>query len=79
MPRIYRQCTCRFGQRHIIDPSEDFTRLAFDTITLCAMNYRCAPPSYRILDPSLIALGPAHRLNNFYKVRARSGRGAGRR
>ncbi|KAI0356058.1 fatty acid hydroxylase [Trametes cingulata] len=30
----------RFGPRHVIDPSEDFTRLAFDTITLCAMSYR---------------------------------------
>ncbi|KAI0676431.1 fatty acid hydroxylase [Trametes maxima] len=30
----------RFGPRHVIDPSEDFTRLAFDTITLCAMSHR---------------------------------------
>ncbi|KAI0631143.1 fatty acid hydroxylase [Trametes polyzona] len=30
----------RFGPRHVIDPCEDFTRLAFDTITLCAMSYR---------------------------------------
>ncbi|OSC96348.1 fatty acid hydroxylase [Trametes coccinea BRFM310] len=30
----------RFGPRHVIDPCEDFTRLAFDTITLCAMGYR---------------------------------------
>ncbi|KAI8976616.1 fatty acid hydroxylase [Trametes punicea] len=30
----------RFGPRRVIDPCEDFTRLAFDTITLCAMSYR---------------------------------------
>ncbi|RPD61291.1 bifunctional P-450:NADPH-P450 reductase [Lentinus tigrinus ALCF2SS1-6] len=30
----------RFGPRHVIDVVEDFTRLAFDTITLCAMNFR---------------------------------------
>ncbi|KAI0819916.1 fatty acid hydroxylase [Trametes gibbosa] len=30
----------RFGPQHIIDPSEDFTLLAFDTIALCAMSYR---------------------------------------
>jgi cytochrome P450/NADPH-cytochrome P450 reductase len=30
----------RFGPRHAIDPADDFTRLAFDTIALCAMNYR---------------------------------------
>lgn len=30
----------RFGPDHIIEPSDDFTRLAFDTVCLCAMNYR---------------------------------------
>ncbi|KZT53966.1 cytochrome P450 [Calocera cornea HHB12733] len=30
----------RFGPDHPIDPSDDFTRLAFDTVSLCAMNYR---------------------------------------
>ncbi|KAI9067866.1 fatty acid hydroxylase [Trametes sanguinea] len=30
----------RFGPQHVIDPCEDFTRLAFETITLCAMGYR---------------------------------------
>ena len=30
----------RFGPRHVIDAVEDFTRLAFDTIALCAMSYR---------------------------------------
>ena len=44
-----RLTRCRFGPRATIDPVEDFTRLAFDTITLCAMNYRCAPSSYRSL------------------------------
>ncbi|KAI1794373.1 hypothetical protein LXA43DRAFT_1091893 [Ganoderma leucocontextum] len=29
----------RFGPRHVIGTVEDFTRLAFDTITLCAMSY----------------------------------------
>ena len=73
-----RLTRCRFGPRATIDPVEDFTRLAFDTITLCAMNYRCAPPFCRpLVDPSLIA--PARRLNNFYKVRTRPSRGVGRR
>jgi hypothetical protein len=26
---------------HTFDVSEDFTRLAFDTISLCSMNHRC--------------------------------------
>jgi cytochrome P450/NADPH-cytochrome P450 reductase len=30
----------RFGSEHIIEPSDDFTRLAFDTVCLCAMDYR---------------------------------------
>jgi cytochrome P450/NADPH-cytochrome P450 reductase len=30
----------RFGPDHAFDPTEDFTRLAFDTIALCAMSYR---------------------------------------
>lgn len=30
----------RFGPEHVIEPSDDFTRLAFDTVCLCAMNYR---------------------------------------
>ncbi|EJD42499.1 cytochrome P450 [Auricularia subglabra TFB-10046 SS5] len=30
----------RFGPTHPIDPSEDFTRLALDTIALCSMSYR---------------------------------------
>jgi cytochrome P450 / NADPH-cytochrome P450 reductase len=30
----------RFGPDQIIEPSDDFTRLAFDTVCLCAMNYR---------------------------------------
>jgi cytochrome P450/NADPH-cytochrome P450 reductase len=30
----------RFGPNHAIDPADDFTRLAFDTIALCAMSYR---------------------------------------
>ncbi|KAI0738944.1 bifunctional P-450:NADPH-P450 reductase [Daedaleopsis nitida] len=30
----------RFGPRHPIDVVEDFTKLAFETITLCAMNFR---------------------------------------
>ncbi|EKM58057.1 uncharacterized protein PHACADRAFT_139651 [Phanerochaete carnosa HHB-10118-sp] len=30
----------RFGPKHRIDPAEDFTRLTFDTIALCAMSYR---------------------------------------
>ncbi|KZV78883.1 cytochrome P450 [Exidia glandulosa HHB12029] len=30
----------RFGPKHAIDPADDFTRLAFDTIALCAMSYR---------------------------------------
>ncbi|CCO37551.1 NADPH-ferrihemoprotein reductase [Rhizoctonia solani AG-1 IB] len=30
----------RFGQHHDIDPTDDFTRLTFDTIALCGFNYR---------------------------------------
>ncbi|EJD54178.1 cytochrome P450 [Auricularia subglabra TFB-10046 SS5] len=30
----------RFGPKHEIDPTDDFTRLAFDTIAFCAMGYR---------------------------------------
>ncbi|KZV89028.1 cytochrome P450 [Exidia glandulosa HHB12029] len=30
----------RFGPKHAIDPADDFTRLAFDTIAYCAMSYR---------------------------------------
>ncbi|EJU05202.1 cytochrome P450 [Dacryopinax primogenitus] len=30
----------RFGPDHPIDPTDDFTRLAFDTVSLCAMSYR---------------------------------------
>ncbi|EIN12923.1 fatty acid hydroxylase [Punctularia strigosozonata HHB-11173 SS5] len=30
----------RFGSTHVIDPTEDYTRLTLDTISLCAMSYR---------------------------------------
>jgi len=30
----------RFGPLHKIDPTDDFTRLAFETIALCTFNYR---------------------------------------
>ncbi|EJD54245.1 NADPH-cytochrome P450 reductase-like protein [Auricularia subglabra TFB-10046 SS5] len=30
----------RFGPKHSIDPTDDFTRLAFDTIAFCAMTHR---------------------------------------
>ncbi|KAJ8077442.1 hypothetical protein PM082_001872 [Marasmius tenuissimus] len=30
----------RFGPDHVIDPSDDFTRVALDTIALCSMSYR---------------------------------------
>ncbi|EJD54180.1 cytochrome P450 [Auricularia subglabra TFB-10046 SS5] len=30
----------RFGPKHAIDPSDDFTRLAFDTIAFCSMSHR---------------------------------------
>jgi cytochrome P450/NADPH-cytochrome P450 reductase len=30
----------RFGPDHVFEVSDDFTRLAFDTISLCAMGYR---------------------------------------
>ena len=30
----------RFGPKNPIDPADDFTRLAFDTIAYCAMSYR---------------------------------------
>lgn len=31
---------CRFGAEAIIDPSEDFTRVALDAIAYCSMSYR---------------------------------------
>lgn len=31
----------RFGPEYIINPTEDFTRLTFDTIAFCSMSYRC--------------------------------------
>lgn len=30
----------RFGPEYRIDPTDDFTRLALDTIALCSMHYR---------------------------------------
>jgi cytochrome P450/NADPH-cytochrome P450 reductase len=30
----------RFGPQHVLEVSQDFTRLAFDTIALCAMGHR---------------------------------------
>jgi cytochrome P450 / NADPH-cytochrome P450 reductase len=30
----------RFGSEYRIDPTNDFTRLALDTIALCSMHYR---------------------------------------
>ena len=29
-----------FGSDHVFDPSQDYTRLTFDTIALCSMSYR---------------------------------------
>lgn len=30
----------RFGPDNVFDPSEDYTRLTFDTIALCSMSHR---------------------------------------
>ncbi|KAF5368039.1 hypothetical protein D9758_004480 [Tetrapyrgos nigripes] len=30
----------RFGPEHVIDPSDDYTRVALDTLALCTMSYR---------------------------------------
>ncbi|KAL0564092.1 hypothetical protein V5O48_017963 [Marasmius crinis-equi] len=30
----------RFGPEHVIDPADDYTRVALDTIALCTMSYR---------------------------------------
>ena len=30
----------RFGSEYRIDPTDDFTRLALDTVALCSMHYR---------------------------------------
>ena len=46
---------------------EDFTRLAFDTITLCAMNYRCVYLAIARALRSRCTDG-FYSLNNFYKV-----------
>ena len=35
----------RFGPNYVIDPVADYTRLTFDTIALCGMNYRYVHPA----------------------------------
>jgi len=47
----------RFGPEYVIDPSEDFTRLAFDTVALCVMSHRLN--SFYSLDmvPFVTAMG----------------------
>ncbi|KIJ31781.1 hypothetical protein M422DRAFT_185486 [Sphaerobolus stellatus SS14] len=40
MTDIANQLIGKFGPDYVIDANEDFTRLTFDTITLCAMSYR---------------------------------------
>ncbi|KAF5345044.1 hypothetical protein D9758_010444 [Tetrapyrgos nigripes] len=57
-------CWERFGPEHVIDPSEDFTRVALDTIALCSMEYRCAKLAL-ICFVHLKAL-TQFRLNSFY-------------
>jgi hypothetical protein len=32
--------TTRYGPEHVFNPAEEFTRLAFDTVSLCTMGYR---------------------------------------
>ena len=41
----------RFGPSHAFDPSEDFTRLTFDTIALCSMSYRFNSFYHREMPP----------------------------
>jgi hypothetical protein len=52
-----------FGPEHVIDPSDDYTRVALDTIALCSMSYRCVSA---ILVASRVLT--KFRLNSFYTV-----------
>ncbi|KZO97728.1 fatty acid hydroxylase [Calocera viscosa TUFC12733] len=47
----------RFGPDHAIDPTDDFTRLAFDTVSLCAMSYRVNSFYQEGLPPFVKAMG----------------------
>ncbi len=40
MASIFIWFSCRFGPRDKIDPSNDYTRLTLDAISLCSMSYR---------------------------------------
>ncbi|EJU05213.1 cytochrome P450 [Dacryopinax primogenitus] len=47
----------RFGPDTPFDPAEDFTRLAFDTVALCVMNYRFNSFYEREMPPFIGAMG----------------------
>ncbi|KAJ7579317.1 cytochrome P450 [Mycena floridula] len=47
----------RFGPSHVIDPAEDFTRLAFDTIALCSMSFRMNSFYWETPQPFVSAMG----------------------
>lgn len=36
-------CACSFGADAVIDPTDDLTRVALDTIALCSMSHRQVP------------------------------------
>jgi cytochrome P450 / NADPH-cytochrome P450 reductase len=54
----------RFGPEAIIDPTIDYTKIAFDTIALCSMSYRYVLSVYFIL--SMILIATTRSLNSFY-------------
>ncbi|KZT51670.1 cytochrome P450 [Calocera cornea HHB12733] len=47
----------RFGPDAAFDPAEDFTRLAFDTVALCAMSYRFNSFYHESMPPFIGAMG----------------------
>ncbi|KZV79494.1 cytochrome P450, partial [Exidia glandulosa HHB12029] len=47
----------RFGPKHAIDPADDFTRLAFDTIAYCAMSHRLNSFYTEGVPPFVAAMG----------------------
>ncbi|CAE6503919.1 unnamed protein product [Rhizoctonia solani] len=64
----------RFGPRHEIDPTEDFSKLAFDTIALCTFNYRLnsfysegEPPFVKAMMDFLIECNMRTRRPAFFK------------
>ncbi|KAG8833355.1 hypothetical protein FRC17_010824 [Serendipita sp. 399] len=47
----------RYGEEYLINPSEDYTRLAFDTVALCTMGYRVNSFYSDFIQPFIISMG----------------------